>query len=65
MIFKYEIVDAVNSLGIDLAELTSRVYHLEERVAELEEEKCKCDKKCTKKVEKKIEKRGCNKPRKV
>ena len=65
MIFKYEIVDAVNSLGIDLAELASRVYHLEERVAELEEEKCKCDKKCTKKVEKKIEKRGCNKPRKV
>jgi len=65
MIFKYEIVDAVNSLGIDLAELASRVYHLEERVAELEEEKCKCDKKCTKKVEKKVEKRGCNKPHKV
>ena len=65
MIFKYEIVDAVNSLGIDLAELASRVYHLEERVAELEEEKCKCDKKCPKKVAKKVEKRGCNKPHKV
>lgn len=44
MIFKYEIVDAVNSLGLDLAELASRVHHLEERVAELEKSKCKCKK---------------------
>lgn len=69
MIFKYEIVEAVNSLGLDLAELAIRVYHLEERVTELEEEKCKCEKKCakniTKKMEKKVEKRGRGRPRKV
>ena len=62
MIFKYEIVEAVNSLGLDVAELASRIYHLEERIEELE--KKKCTKKCTKKVEKKEVKRGRGRPRK-
>lgn len=67
MIFKHEIVEALNSLGLDVAEIASRVYHLEERVAELENEKCKCEKKCPKKVEKKAKttaKRGPGRPRK-
>ena len=74
MIFKYEIVEAVNSLGMDLAVLASRVSHLEELYAELEK-KCKkkeCAKKCTKgccpKEEKKTKttaKRGPGRPRKV
>ena len=79
MIFKHEIVDAVNSLGLDLAELASRVHHLEERVTELEKKAVweeeiawlkglKKSKACPKKAEKKTKttaKRGPGRPRKV
>lgn len=62
MIFKYEIVDAVNSLGMDVAELASRVYHLEERVTELEKKKY-CIKQCENKT-KQTAKKGPGRPKK-
>ena len=36
MIFKYELVEAINALNLDVAGLTSDIHELRERVLDLE-----------------------------
>ena len=67
MIFKYELVDAINDTNHDLALLSIKLSDLEKKVEKLEKAVCKC-KACPKKVEKKTKttaKRGPGRPRKV
>lgn len=70
MIFKHELVEAINSMSHDLTLLSIKVSDLEKKVEKLEKAVCKCKacpKACPKKVEKKAKKtakRGPGRPRK-